>query len=239
VRGSTSFLYSLRWIHPLRPARYLVSALRRQGLSRNAAAVLGPMARVFDALTMSTVRRVLGGERVHLSGGHLDDQTLADGIREFSGTAALRPDYDEKALAWLLTRLADKRDHGTLQRVAVRNGDGELVGWYLYYLWPGETSEVVQIAGRRRWLGDVLEHLLSHARAGGAAAVSGRLDPPLVPACVAKQCFYRAGGSWMLVDSRDRDILAAIHQGDAFFTRLEGEWWIGYGGDSTSLPRRP
>jgi hypothetical protein len=29
-----------------------------------------------------------------------------------------------------------------------------------------------------------------------------------------------------LVHSRDPEIMAAIHRGEAFLSRLEGEWWL-------------
>jgi hypothetical protein len=224
VHGRISFLHSLRWVSPLQPARYLASALRRQGFV-GASSLLAPLAGVVDLIAS---RRAPGNATPRVTSSHLDDDTLADSIRQISRECELGPDYDARSITWLLGLLACRRTNGSLQRVMLRTPRGEMAGWYLYFLKPGGTSEVVQIAGRRRWLGDVFDHLLGHARAGGAFAVSGRLDPPLVPICAARQCFYRGGGSWTLVDSPNPDILGAIHCGNAFLTRLEGEWWIGY-----------
>jgi len=36
------------------------------------------------------------------------------------------------------------------------------------------------------------------------------------------------GGPGVLIHSKHRDVLEAIHRGDAFISRLEGEWWIGW-----------
>ena len=42
--------------------------------------------------------------------------------------------------------------------------------------------------------------------------------------------FHRGDRSWMLVHSRRPEVLDAIHRGTAFLTRMEGEWWISFGG---------
>ena len=104
----------------------------------------------------------------------------------------------------------------------------EIVGWYLYYLNPGGISEVVQIAARDGCFGATLDHLLYHAWQRGAVAVSGQLDPSEIQAFWGRSCvFHHDGASWVLVHARRPDVLEAIHRGDAFMTRLEGEWWIG------------
>jgi hypothetical protein len=39
-----------------------------------------------------------------------------------------------------------------------------------------------------------------------------------------KHCLLHHRGYWTLVHSRNPDALEAIYRGDAFLTRLEGEW---------------
>jgi len=57
----------------------------------------------------------------------------------------------------------------------------------------------------------------------------GQVDPAFFHALSKKDClFHHDGGSWMLVHSRHPELLHAIHRGDAFLTRLEGEWWISF-----------
>src|SRR5258707_188297 len=55
---------------------------------------------------------------------------------------ALRPDYDERALQWLL-RVAQQNDPGrVLRRRLVRDARGAVVGWFVYLVERGGASEV-------------------------------------------------------------------------------------------------
>ena len=40
----------------------------------------------------------------------------------------------------------------------------------------------------------------------------------------------RCDGTWTLVHTRHADVATAIHQGNAFLSRLEGEWWLRFQG---------
>ena len=85
-----------------------------------------------------------------------------------------------------------------------------------------------QIAAKDGLFGTILDHLLYHAWHRGSVAVSGQLDPLEIQAFWERSCvFHHDGASWVLVHARRREVLEAIHRGDAFLTRLEGEWWIG------------
>jgi len=83
-------------------------------------------------------------------------------------------------------------------------------------------------SGDRRGIVGTGDHLFERAYRGGAVAVSGQMDPAAFQALAARRCmFHHDGISWFLIHSRDPEVLAAIHRGDAFLTRLEGEWCIG------------
>jgi hypothetical protein len=139
----------------------------------------------------------------------------------------LRPDYHSRTWKWLLQRAEEKPDCGSFQRVVVRNGRESPLGWYLYYLNPGGTSEVVQLAAKRNSRQAVLNHLLRHAWQGGSAAVSGRLQPSWLPALSESRCvLYR--GPWVLVHSRKPEIAQSFYDGTAWLSRLDGEWCLRY-----------
>jgi hypothetical protein len=111
----------------------------------------------------------------------------------------------------------------------VRNEWKETIGWYLYYGNSGGIGAVVQIGAKEGCAEEVLDHLSYHAKQRGLVAISGQVDPALFPALAGKDClFHHDGGSWMLVHSRHPELLQAIHRGDAFLTRLDGEWWISF-----------
>lgn len=76
-------------------------------------------------------------------------------------------------------------------------------------------------------MSDVVDHLFDHALRRGAAAVSGQMDPAAFQALSAKGCiFHHDGRSWFLIHSRHPEVLRSIDRGDAFLSRLEGEWCI-------------
>jgi len=226
--GSTSLLLSLRWTRPLRPSRYVLSILKRRGLAAVASWACAPFCSAADALAPLVLGEPVRMPRPRSTGEDLTTDDLLEGLSRLTVDRSLRPQYDRASLDWLLSLLANRRRRGLFQRVAVRDGAGDLLGWYLYYLNAGGISEVVQVAARKGFMDEVLTHLFHHARKGGALAVSGQMDPAAFQALAAKgSVFHHDGISWFLVHSRNPRVLAAIHRADAFLTRLEGEWCIG------------
>jgi len=226
--GEVSLLYSLCWTRPLQPARYVLSFLRRRGLSPAIERALRLPCRLVDAVA-PFAGRTFRLPAPPVSAATLDGRTLCRSVSEFTGDRPLHPRYDERSSSWLLETLAQKQGRGAFHDVAVRDQRGETIGWYLYYGDSGETGAVVQIGARKDDAGLVLDHLFHHARQRGVIALSGQVDPSLFPALAGKDClFHHDGGAWMLVHSRHPELLQAIHRGDAFLTRLEGEWWISF-----------
>ena len=226
--GSTSILLSLRWTRPLRPGRYILSFLKRRGLPAPASWAGAPLFSAADALAPLLLGKSVRLARPRSKGEDLSTDDLLECLARLTVDRSLRPQYDRASLDWLLDLLAKRTHRGALQRVAVRDGAGELLGWYLYYLNRGGISEVVQLGARKAFMEEVLTHLFHHARKGGALAVSGQMDPAAFPALAAKgSVFHHDGVSWFLVHSRNPRVLGAIHRNDAFLTRLEGEWCIG------------
>lgn len=222
--GATSLLYSLRWARPLRPARYVLTVLQRRGWSARWESALRPLASLTDAAATRTGFRP---PPPRLRAEALTEESLLAGLERVSGDRSLRPEYEARSLRWLLDLLARKTGRGEFRKVVVRDGRGDPAGWYLYYLNPGGLSEVVQVAARPDAMGEVLGHLFHDAWHGGAVAVSGQLDPGAVRTAPDRySLFHHDGAAWLLIHSRHPAVLETIHRGDAFLTRLEGEWWI-------------
>jgi hypothetical protein len=135
----------------------------------------------------------------------------------------VRPIYDEAFLSSLFDDLALIAE-GVVVRRLVRSR-GREVGTYVYLLQPGAISRVLQVAAREDDAATVLTNLLEHARANGAAAVTGRLEPHLRESLRAVQAVLFPAPYSTLVHSRNRELLHAIHSGSSFLTRLDGEWW--------------
>jgi hypothetical protein len=155
----------------------------------------------------------------------LDLATLLAHLPQVLRGSTLQPVYDARSLAWLLDQTAHKTRYGRLRARAVRDRE-RLLGWYLYHVRAGGVSEVVQIGARDGSFDRVLLRLLADAWRQGAAALRGRVDPRYVQELSHRHCWSRWDGPSTLVHSRHADVMAAIQQGDAFLSRLEGGWWL-------------
>jgi hypothetical protein len=226
--GSVTLLYSLCWTRPVKPGRYALWYLRRRGLppmlkwalhlSCRLADVLAPMASRSFRFTAPAV-----------TGATLDAQTFHESFSALTKKRVVRPEYDANAARWMLDTLAAKQGRGDFYHVSVANEQRETVGWYMYYGKSGETGAVVQISAKQGCAEQVVDHLFHHASRHGIIALSGQVDPTLFHVLGGKDClFHHDGGSWFMLHSRRPEILQAIHSGDAFLSRLEGEWWIGF-----------
>ena len=225
--GTAPPLYNLHWTRPLRPARYLLSLLgERTGTRRALTLAARPLGVLVDAVSCRLRPNRFHREEAGLAEDALDPATMHAHLPEVMNGNALQPAYDTQSLAWLLEQTGRKKRHGTLRARAVFEGKDRVIGWYLYYVQAGGICEVVQIAARNGWFDCVLRRLLADAWRHGAAAVRGRLDPHHLQELSDRHCWLRQEGPFVLVHSRRPDVLAAIQQGSAFLSRLEGEWWL-------------
>jgi hypothetical protein len=221
-------LHRMSWIRPLRPAQaaLALAASRRQAL-RPLAVVGTPFAALADAcLTRIPPLRCL--PRLHEE--ELDPAKLLAAFDELGSQFTLRPVYDINSLDWLYGQLAAKNRHGPLQARLVRDAGGKVAGWFIYYLNSG-LSRVLQIMARKDTTRPVLEHLFRHAADRGTVALEGRIEPRFTYDMGNMHCFFHSSSELTLLHARDPAIMASLMQGDAFFTRMEGEWWLRFHGE--------
>lgn len=226
IGGMVSTTHSVTWEKALRPCQVAVLRLGSGALQRGVAAAARPFVMLGDALAAAWPGgngRPMGGDTVPL-----DSTSLAAMADEILRPFALRPDYADGSLSWLLAHAAEKHQFGELAGGLVRQPDGAVAGWFLHYVAPGETSQVLQLASRPATRALVLAHLFDDARRRGAIAVAGRLEPAWLPELAAERCELRRDGAWVLYHSPRPEILDAIERGDAFLSRLDGEWWLSF-----------
>ncbi|HXL10207.1 MAG TPA: hypothetical protein VN955_02370 [Gemmatimonadales bacterium] len=219
--GGTAWAYSLHWQKPIRPARHAAARWPRGSSAWAALLAARPLLHMVDALTAAPRRPAGAAEPI-------DAAAMAAQFPEITAGRALEPCYDAVGLDWLLQRAAEKTSLGLLERLRVRDPRGEPAGWFLYYLNPGGVCQVLQVAPRPGAERLVLEHLWYQAWRGGAVALEGRVEPALLPALADQGCRLARRGAWMLCASRHPDVELAIQRGDAFLSRLEGEWWVNF-----------
>jgi len=224
--GVTILLYSLKWQRPVRPARHALSWLRARGLPALITQGLQPLAAVADA---ALARWGPPRARSHSAsdGYSTDDLSLdmvATRLPELLPSRALQPAYDEQWLEWLLGLAQQIEPRRVLRRRLVCDAHRQPVGWFFYFVEPGGVAEVLQLVARKDARTPVFDALLADAWSAGAAMVSGRLEPSMVREMSARHCYFRQADHWTLAQTKDPEILDAILGGNAFLSRLEGEW---------------
>jgi hypothetical protein len=126
--------------------------------------------------------------------------------------------------------LEQKAKRQGIRKVLLRNTDQEIIGWYLYGLTATGAWKVIQMVAKQDSVNNVLDHLFYQARQDGAVAISGFMEPRFFQALATRDCLFRHDGAstWMLIHSKDQEILQAFHEGKAVISRLDGEWWISF-----------
>ncbi|MGH9752284.1 MAG: hypothetical protein ACREA2_05820 [Blastocatellia bacterium] len=229
IGGRMSYIHCLEWVKTLRPsARALSLVAGKLRLPSPLTSITRPLVQLSDATLARMSPHRYRFAPSELIAKDLDDETLLECISRFPASYSLRPEYDEFSLPWLIRRAEGLKRSGDLRKIALHDGSGAIVGWYLYYLTPGGSSEVLQMCSRKGSLGAVLDHLFHHAWINGSVLISGRLEPELLPALSSRACYMNCGPPWVLFHSRDPEILQAFDRGDVFLSKLEGEWCTSY-----------
>jgi hypothetical protein len=222
--GSTASLQSISWARVLRPAQFWNSRIDGQPSSRLWNAMMKHVLPLGDRLLTA-----MPGNPFHVppAGEAADDPSLDEllcCIREVSLQRTLRPVYEFRSLERMLSILEGYRKHGPLRKRVIRNSRGKVEGWFLYHAKPGGLGEVLQVGATGSAHGRILDQLFLDAWQQGVAALSGRLQEDWLDDLRRRKCLFHHRGYWTLVHSRNREILDTIHRGDAYLTRLEGEW---------------
>lgn len=229
--GISQNLTSLEWMKWFRPAAFAASSLADRLAWPPLRPALLPFALPVDA-AFRRVRRERAPIHIEQVSEDLSSSDLLECGVEVMGEAPLRPAYDAAFLEWLLAELRGLRRRGRLAARLVRDGSGRRLGWHISLVRPNGAVDVLQVAATEGSYPAVLGDLFGQARATGATAVYGRLEPhllaPLVELGFSQRgpTFYRRG-SPMLVHSRRPELLDAVARGGAFLSRLDGEWWLG------------
>lgn len=220
---------SIGWTKVLRPGAASVALLSRRNRHPALTRALRCVAPPLDAATRALLRRRTGllPARPAADAEPLTVDVLLDQIRGAARCLRLHPDYDAEYLQWLFAELEAVDVRGVPVRNLVYDRGGRVAGWYIYYLPPGGVAQVLQVAARNGDPDLVLDHLLSHAARGGAAAVQGRVEPATFGSLRGRRCLLSptqlAG-----IHCEDQKLLGLLGSSRALLTRLDGEWWMGH-----------
>ena len=224
--GVTALPYSIHWVRPLRPVQAALTIGDGGATPAAWARLASPLARAVDAVLTRLAGRFrpappLGSREV------LGDDGLLECLGDFAGGCSIGPAYDAPSVKWVLDRARRRADDGAVRVLAVKD-DSQVIGWFIYHARRGGHGEVLQVVARPRHHRNVLDHLLDDAWQQGVVMLSGRLEPRLAPELSENRWLSYRRGYWMLAHSKRREVTHALQRGDAFLTRLEGEWCLRY-----------
>ncbi len=215
---------SFVWTRVLRPARAggdrLAKRSGRAGLPRPATPVL----RAVDAAASRWTRPPATDaelESIELTA----DALVEHGPRVFRGPL-LHRELDGPAVDWLFREAAAVTTRGRLVRRLVRRA-GRPIGWYVAYVRPGGTCQVLDLQGAARDIDAVFDALLDECWRSDSAAVEGRVDPWLFEIVAQRRWLVRPRDR-VLYHTREPEIAAAVAAGRSRLSRLDGEWWMGH-----------
>ena len=237
--GVTVGVPSVGWARAFRPAallgRLAAEHAGRPAAARRCAPVLDLVDRVAAPRVMSFATHLGGrGQAVTATdpaaGTTVEPLTARHVVEhgpELARRARMRVAYDEPFLEWLFGEMQAVTGRGELVRRLVRGPDGRVLGWHVSFLHRTRVSRVLQVVAREGATGVVLDHLFDEAARCGTPAVRGRLESWLLPALWERPCLLLRE-TRDLAHSRDPQLLEPIRLGEALFTPMDGEAWMGH-----------
>jgi hypothetical protein len=225
-------VYSQQWLRVIRPIEFAMRLGMRSTVLAPLAIMTKPVSFLIDSTLAVIPQSPFHQKKRELHGEELSAGGLLDAIRSISSGCMVAPAYTETSLAWLLKNAEEKKEYGPLRKIALFTREHQLQGWFLYYPNAGNLGHVLQVCAFPRTAHAVLSHLFADARDRGSLALTGRMEPKYLSELSALKCIFLHRNSSLVVHSKNPDIMNAFHRGDAFFTRLEGEWWTRLQGDT-------
>jgi hypothetical protein len=235
--GVTALPYSISWVRLLRPGAYLAKHLASKSRLLEALTFASkPIQLAADSALARLMPHRFGTCRPELKECEIDDERLLHCLASLTRRFSLRPRYDLRSIGWLLGMADRLSQHGRLSRIELRDDSDQTIGCYLMHHKPRGVARVLRMEARRGSAGAVLDSLFYRAREEGAIAVEGRIGPGFVRE-LSDSSIMSFGRPWVLVHSRNPELLNAVHRGDAALARLDGEWCLQLG-KSESQPGR-
>jgi hypothetical protein len=218
--GGVAMGFSFYWTYPARPWPHALAQVGAGSVLRPVAAGARRVAAVLDQL-LPRAAAPTGPARVE----PLAVDAVADAWPRMLTACDLYPGYDRASLAWLLERLAEKTRYGALDAFQLREED-DLAGWCVMLVRAGGRAEIVHWGAARDRHRAVFDCAVARAAERGAITMAGRFDPAFGPTLAELRVPFTLAQPWTLVHARRPELLHALARGRAFFSRLDGDWWL-------------
>jgi hypothetical protein len=225
--GTTLLGLSTKWIRVLRPAgfsRFLLD-WRYRDSARSFRRLIEPIAVAADSVLSPMAAAELVLPVRPIAGREFDPVLLSSALPGVTEARKVFPSYSATEASWLFSKLRENNANGSLVTRAFFRGK-KPAGWYLMYAPSGSIAQVLQLAAEPALYPGVLGHLLKTAWKLGCLAVVGRDDPSHAGTLRRHFCFPFVRNPFVVAHSRRSEIMQALISGDAFVSRLEGEFWV-------------
>jgi GNAT superfamily N-acetyltransferase len=232
--GASVSLGAFSFVRLFRPASLAADLLLGRRGYPLAASPLRHLPGAVDGIARRAARRRLVAAPAERSSTALTPGDVVTRLGDIAAATRFHAAYDVPYLTWLFDELSRVATRGTLWANGVPRGElwAELVqaneavlGWYICHLRQSGFCRVLQFAAAPRASEAVFAQLSFRAQERGAAALYGRLEPPLVAPVVNASCIVRPSDGRLLIHARDPALVTAVRAGDALLTRMDGEWW--------------
>jgi hypothetical protein len=220
---------NIHWRRPLRPTHYAIYGLSvaTESLALSTLRVVAkPLCSIADRIAAKMTSSPFRHTKPRLEGSELDIETHLQCMADFRKGYSLWPEYNVSSLQWLLGFMESRPARGALRKVLLRDDAKKIVGWYIYYVKPGAIGEVAQIGGDDKLTKEILDHLFWDAFEHGVIGLHGVVDSRHTADFSDKGCFFTCRGGWTVASSRNPEIMKSLERGDAFLSRLDGEWCL-------------
>lgn len=219
-------LYSLYWTRPLRPTSFIRQSLNLASISKF---VLRLSEKTADCYLQSKPQSSYFVANTDYRSVDISAERLCALYQKFTRRHTLAPLYSEADLGWLISDMEAQIPADTKLRLReVSDTEEREVGWYLYSLERSGTAQVIQIGGNPRNMSQVLKTLWHDAYMDGAICVSGRVQPEYFPMLDDPAIHISRRGPWVCFGTNQEELKSTILMGDAWLTRMEGEWWMNF-----------
>jgi len=220
---------NIHWRRPLRPVQYGIygaSVAANSSVLGKMLRAAQPFCRVVDNLGARIASNPFRQTEPRLQGAPLDLKTLLHCIVEFRKGYSMWAEYNCDSMGWLIDFMERQTFRGALRRIVLRDETNRIVGWYIYYSRPGAVGQVVQIGGDPNFTKDILDHLFWDAQEQGITGLHGVVDSRRTLDFSDKGCFFTCRGGWTVAVTKDAELMRLLERGDAFLSRLDGEWCL-------------
>lgn len=226
--GKTVHLNSLNYTRFFRPAKFAINQVFNRGKLTSFKTPLRRTMDVADAVIRATYKPLKAN--VLPQDEELTVEKYLEYLPMIKGKRALVPDYDLEFLQWQFFEMAQVKSKGPLYSFLVRDEQKhDVIGWYIYQMKDEDKGHIVQVEAKKGFEAKVLDHLFSDAQRRGATLLHGRIEPNIhVPLVKANRTWIHSRYDRTVVYSKNPELLLAYYTGDAMFTRMEGEFWMGF-----------